>query len=236
MEAVQVHAPGGTEVLKVDRLETPVPGPGETLVRVQYAGVNFRDAYQRQARLPGYPIRMGIEGAGVVEAVGPGESPVRVIGTVSSDAKAHVARAAGADDLILYTEQDFVAEVNRLTEDRGVDVIYDGVGMDTLERGFDCVHPRGHVVVYGATSGEAPEVSTMTLLRKGSLFLTRVSMLDYCWDVSEYLRRAAEIFNWLESGSLRANIARRYSLAEAAKAHHDLVDRTTIGKILLNTQ
>ncbi len=157
----------------------------------------------------------------------------RVIGTVSTEAKAELARAAGADDVILYTQQDFVAEVKRLCG--GVNVIYDGVGKTTFEAGFDCLRPRGYMVVFGQSSGKPPAVDPQTLNSKGSLFVTRPTITHYIAERSELLQRAADVLNAVRDGSLTLRIHRTYPLAQAADAHRLLEGRESTGKLVLET-
>ena len=155
----------------------------------------------------------------------------RVIGTVSTDAKAELARAAGADDIILYTQQDFVAEGQRLCG--GVNVIYDGVGKTTFEAGFDCLRPRGYMVVFGQSSGKPPAVDPQTLNSKGSLFVTRPTITHYIAERAELLQRGADVLNAVRDGKLNLRIHRTYPLAQAADAHRALEGRESTGKLVL---
>lgn len=155
----------------------------------------------------------------------------RVIGTVSSEAKAALVREAGADEVLFYDAFD--AEVKRLTNDRGVDVVYDSVGKDTFERSLNCLHPRGYMVLFGAASGPVPPFDPQTLNAKGSLFLTRPSLGAYTATREETLRRATDLFNWIAEGKLKVRIDRTFPLAEAAAAHRALASRETTGKVLL---
>ncbi len=156
-----------------------------------------------------------------------------VFGTVSTEEKARVARAAGADEVILYTEQDFEAEVKRLTGGRGVDVVYDGVGKTTAEKSINCLRPRGMAVLFGNASGPAPPVDPLTLMSKGSLFLTRPTLPHYTLTQEEVRWRAGALFDWIASGDLKVRIAHTFPLADAAEAHRALASRTVMGKILL---
>ncbi|HSG16633.1 MAG TPA: quinone oxidoreductase [Anaerolineae bacterium] len=157
----------------------------------------------------------------------------RVIGTCSTEEKAALARAAGADEVILYTQEDFVAAVKGLTEGRGVDVIYDAVGQTTFLKGLDCLRPRGYMVLFGAASGPAEPIDPQMLNPKGSLFLTRPSLGHYLADREEILARTGDIFGWLASGQIQVRIDQRFPLAEAAEAHRYLEGRQTKGKVLL---
>jgi NADPH2:quinone reductase len=320
MRAIRVPQYGGPEVMRLEELPTPTPGEGQALVRLEAAGVNFIDVYQRSGLYKGaLPVPLGLEGAGTVEAVGPGVTTVRpgdrvawtgvpgsyathtvvpadrlvtlpagldaragaaamlqgmtahylahttyplkpgdaclvhaaaggvglllcqmarragarVIGTVSTEEKARLAREAGAHDVILYTQQDFGAEVKRLTGGTGVQVVYDSVGRDTFDKGLDCLAPRGYMVLYGQSSGPVAPVDPQVLNAKGSLFLTRPSLFHYTATREELLYRAGEVLGWVRSGQLRLRIGATFPLAEAAQAHRDLEGRRTTGKVLL---
>ena len=160
----------------------------------------------------------------------------RVFGTVSTEEKARIAREAGADETILYTEQDFEAEVKRLTGGRGVDVVYDSVGQTTFAKSLDSLRPRGMLALFGQSSGPVPPFDPNILNGKGSLFLTRPSLAHYLLSREELLWRAGDVLQWIESGKLRLRIERTYPLAEAAAAHRDLESRRTAGKLLLIPQ
>lgn len=157
----------------------------------------------------------------------------RVIGTASTAAKAALARAAGASDVILYTEADFETEVRRLTDGRGVDVVYDSVGLDTWERSLRSLARRGTLVLFGQSSGRVPPLDPQLLNRHGSLFLTRPSLAHYIPTREDLLARAGDILGWVADGSLAVRIGGEYPLAEAARAHRDLESRATTGKLLL---
>jgi NADPH2:quinone reductase len=157
----------------------------------------------------------------------------RVIGTVSTDAKAEFAKAAGADDIVFYTRQDFEAEVKRLTQGRGVDVVYDSVGQTTFLKGLNCLRPRGTMALFGQSSGPVAPFDPGLLAAKGSLFLTRPSLAQYAADKKELLWRAGDVLGWIQSGALKIRIERTYRLAEAPQAHRDLEGRKTSGKLLL---
>ena len=320
MQVVRIHEQGGPDVLRVEELPTPEPGQGQVLVRVAAAGVNFIDIYHRSGQYKvGLPFTLGREGAGIVEAVGPGVSDLRegqavawagvqgsyashvvapaaelvpvpegvdprdaaaamlqgmtahylthstfplqsgtscvihaaaggvgqlfcqmarmrgaspIIGTASTEDKAEQARAAGADEVILYTQQDFVPEVRRIVSG-GVDVVYDSVGKDTFDRSLDCLKPRGTLVLFGASSGAVPPFDINVLQNKGSLFVTRPTLAHYTANREELLGRANDLFTWIKDGKLRLKIDREYPLSDAGQAQVDLASRGTSGKLLL---
>jgi NADPH:quinone reductase len=157
----------------------------------------------------------------------------RVIGTVSTEEKAALARAAGADEIIFYTRQDFAAEVKRLTNGRGLEVVYDSVGKTTFEKSLDCLALRGMIVLYGQSSGPVPPIEPQVLSLKGSLFFTRPTLAHYVQPVEEYRRRSSEVFEWAARGELDVRIGATYPLRDAAAAHRDLEARKTTGKVLL---
>jgi len=320
MKAVRVHKYGGPEVLTMDDIPVPEPKAGEARVKIEAIGVNFIDIYQRTGLYPiQTPFTLGSEGAGVVDAVGPGVTEVRkgdrvaysmvigayaefavvpawrlvpvpvnvdaksaaclmlqgmtahylthstyalkkgetalvhaaaggvglllikiakqlganVIGTVSTEAKAQLAKEVGADHVILYTQSDFLAEVKKLTENRGVNVVYDSVGQTTFDKSLDCLKPRGYLVLFGQSSGPVPPFEPGKLAAKGSLFLTRPSLAHYTLNRDELLQRAADLFNWTASGKLKLRIEKTFSLADAAEAHRELEGRKTTGKVIL---
>jgi NADPH2:quinone reductase len=321
VRAVVVEQHGGPEVLTVVDRPVPEPGPGEALVRVGAAGVNFIDIYQRSGTYRmDLPFVAGSEGAGTVEAVGAGVDPglvgqrvgwamvdgtgytelavvpadrlvpvpdevddehaaavllqgmtaqylvettyparsgdvalvhaaaggvgqllcqmlaakgVRVIATTSTEAKAELAREAGATDVILYRDADLVAEVRRLVGGRGVDVVYDGVGRDTFDAGLEVLRPRGMMVLFGASSGPVPPFDPQRLNAAGSLFLTRPSLKHYIADRAELEERAGVVLGAVAAGRLRVRIGGRYPLEEAARAQADLGSGSTTGKLLV---
>ena len=322
MRAMRVHDPGGPEVIRDEQVDQPVPGPGDALVRVEYAGVNFIDVYKRTGvyKVPA-PFTLGEEGAGVVERVGQGVTDVKsgdrvawasvlgayadhavvkaarlvpvprdvdtkhaaavmlqgmtahylatslyplksgdrclvhaaaggvglllvqiakrrgafVIGTVGSAEKAALARRAGADETILYTEQDFVAETKRITDSQGVHVVYDSVGRTTFLPGFDALAPRGMMVLFGQSSGGVAPLDPQLLNQKGSLFLSRPTLQHYTATRAELLGRAKDLFEWMGRGELSVRIGAEYALADVAEAHRALEGRRTTGKIVLRT-
>ncbi len=156
-----------------------------------------------------------------------------VIGTAGSDEKAALAREAGADEVIVYTRDDFAAEVRRLTDGRGVQVIYDSVGRTTFLPGLDVLAPRGMMVLFGQSSGPVAPVDPQLLNQKGSLFLTRPTLGHYTATSEELLQRAGDLFAWIGAGELTVRIGAEFALAEVAEAHHALEGRRTTGKVLL---
>ena len=157
----------------------------------------------------------------------------RVIGTASTEEKARLAREAGADEVILYSQQDFEAETRRLTDGRGVHVVYDGVGEATFAKGLNCLRPRGFMVLYGQASGPVEPFNPQILAQRGSLYLTRPSFNAYIQSREELLWRAESLFEGLVSGGLKVRIDRTFPLQEAQAAHRYLEDRQTKGKVLL---
>ncbi len=157
----------------------------------------------------------------------------RVIATVSTEEKAKLAREAGADDVILYTQQDFEAETKRLTAGRGVDVVYDSVAKTTFEKGLNLLRPRGMMVLYGGSSGPVPPFDPLVLTQKGSLFLTRPSLNHHIATAEELQKRAAAVFGLIAAGKVKLRIEHTYPLVEARRAHADLEGRKTTGKLLL---
>jgi NADPH2:quinone reductase len=157
----------------------------------------------------------------------------RVIGTAGSPAKVELARSAGADEVINYNETDFLPEVNRLTNGRGVDVVYDSVGVATFLKGLDCIRTRGMMVLYGQSSGPVAPIDPNILNPKGSLFLTRPNLAPHCATREELNWRASDVLGWIGLGKLELRIDRTFPLSEARQAHEDLEGRKTAGKVLL---
>jgi NADPH2:quinone reductase len=157
----------------------------------------------------------------------------RAIGTVSTEEKAATARAAGADTTINYVKQDFAAEARRLTGGKGVNVVYDSVGKETYEKSLDSLAPLGMLVIFGQASGPVPPFDTAVLNAKGSLSLARPSLTHNVASHVDVVRRASDLFNWIEAGKLNVNIANVFRLADAAQAHRELESRKSVGKILL---
>ncbi|BDG10859.1 quinone oxidoreductase family protein [Anaeromyxobacter paludicola] len=222
--------------------------PADRLVKLPDA-VSFEDA--AALMLKGLTVEMLVRR---VHAVKPGETVLwhaaaggvgliacqwlkaigaRVIGTVGSDEKAALARAHGCDEVVVYTREDFPARVKALTGGAGVPVVYDSVGKATFDGSLDCLAPRGMMVSFGNASGPVPPVSPLTLGVKGSLFLTRPSVMAYTADRGELEQAAAALFALVAAKKIAAEIGRRYPLAEAAQAHRDLEGRRTTGSVLL---
>jgi NADPH:quinone reductase len=320
MRAIRVPQYGGPEAMKIEELPTPKPNAGQVLVRLEAAGVNFIDVYQRTGLYKGtLPLPIGLEGAGVVEEVGPDVTSVRpgervawtgvpgsyashhvvpadrlvtlppgldakagaaamlqgmtahylahstyplkpgdtclihaaaggvglllcqmarragarVIGTVSTEEKARLAREAGAREVILYTKQDFEAEVKRLTDGKGLQVVYDSVGKDTFDKSLNCLAPRGYMVLYGQSSGPVPALDPQVLNVKGSLFFARPSLNHHILTRDELLRRAGDVLGWIQQGQLKIRIGATFPLDRASDAHRELEGRRTTGKVLL---
>ena len=157
----------------------------------------------------------------------------RVIGTVSTEEKAKLAREAGADEVIFYTRQDFEAETKRLTDGKGVHVVYDGVGKATFDQDLNVLRPRGYLVLFGASSGPVPPFDLVKLSQKGSLFVTRPTLVSHIASHEELMQRSTDILNMIASGKLKLRIEHIYPLREAQQAHRDLEGRKTAGKLLL---
>jgi NADPH2:quinone reductase len=321
MKAIRIHATGGPDVLRPEEIPDPEPKPGEALVALEAAGVNYIDVYHRTGlySLGALPLTLGLEGAGTVVSLGSGVTdlkpgdrvafagppggyaqrvaapadrlvPVpagvslraaaaamlqgmtahylalttyplrpgdtclihaaaggvglllcqvarrqgaRVIATVSNEAKALLAREAGADEVILYTRDDFESETRRLTSGRGVAVVYDGVGRATFAKSLACLAPRGMLVLFGQASGPVPPFDPAVLSQKGSLFLTRPTLFHYVASRENLLARAGDVLGWIADGRLKLRIDREYPLSAAADAHRALEARETSGKLLL---
>ncbi|HTR37572.1 MAG TPA: quinone oxidoreductase [Bryobacteraceae bacterium] len=157
----------------------------------------------------------------------------RVIATVGSEAKAAIAREAGASEVLVYEQQDWVAEVKRLTAGVGVDVVYDAVGKTTFLKGLDCLRPRGLMVHFGVSSGQIDPLNTRALTERGSLYLTRPTLLTHVSTPAEIAWRAGDVFRWIAEGKLKLRVEHEYRLSDAAQAHRDLESRATAGKIIL---
>ncbi len=222
--------------------------PADRLVKIP-EGVDYRQA--AAAMLQGmtahylaydtYPLKKGETALVHAAAGGVGllllqmahNIGARVIGTVSTEEKAKLAREAGADDVILYTRVDFETETKRLTAGKGVDVVYDSVGKTTFDQGLNVLRPRGYMVLYGGSSGPVPPFDPIVLTQKGSLFLTRPSLGAYIATRQELEQRAAAVFGMIVAGKLKLRIEHIYPLKDAAQAHRDLEGRKTTGKLLL---
>jgi NADPH:quinone reductase len=178
-------------------------------------------------------VHAGAGGVGLLLTQIAARLGAKVITTVSTKEKAELSREAGAKDVILYTEQDFEAEVKRITNGKGVDVVYDSVGKTTFEKSLNCLRPRGLLALFGASSGPVAPFDLIQLSSKGSLFLTRPSMWHYVATRAELEWRAGKILDWAATGELKLRTEHMYPLAEAAQAQTDLEERKTTGKILL---
>ena len=157
----------------------------------------------------------------------------RVIGTAGSEEKAQLARDAGADEVIVYTEKDFETETRRLTDGKGVNVVYDGVGKDTFAKGLNVLRPRGYMVLFGGASGAVPPFDLLELTKHGSLFVTRPSLQHYLLTREELEERASDVLGMITTGRLKLRIHKTYPLSDAQQAHRDLEGRKTMGKLLL---
>ena len=320
-KAIRIHQPGGPEQMRWEEVELPSPGPGEALIRHRAVGLNFIDVYHRTGLYPApLPAVLGLEAAGVVEAIGPGvedltpgqrvayASPplgayaerrvipadrlvalpdaisdhqaagmmlkgmtaqyllrrtyrvaagqtilvhaaaggagqlicqwanhlgATVIGTVGSEAKAAIARAHGCHHPILYTSEDFVARVKEITGGAGVPVVYDSVGATTFLKSLDCLAPMGMMVSFGQSSGKVEPFDPGLLSAKGSLFLTRPTLMTYTAKRADLVASAKELFEVVGNGAVKIDIGQTYPLSEAAQAHRDLEARRTTGSTLL---
>jgi len=327
MQAIRIHSYGGPEVMQWEELPMPVLGPGQALIRVEAASVNFLDVQKRRGELvgqafyrsagvvePDLPATLGSQGVGVVEELGARVSNIRVgdrvvfagssyatyavapagwlvpvpdsisieqaaagmnqgflayafthfaypvkasdwcliqaaagglglllcqmakirsgrvIAVTSTAEKGEVAKAAGADEVIISKQSDIAKEARRITQDRGVSVVYDGVGKDTFEASLDCLTPGGYLVVYGQSSGYVPPFDLMKLQEKGSVFLTRTNARPY---FKEYPRYLEQFVPWIKEGKLSIRIDRKYPLADAAQAHTAFEQRQISGRVLL---
>jgi NADPH2:quinone reductase len=320
--AIRIHEYGGPERMVWDEIPLPAPKPGEALVRHHAVGLNYIDVYFRSGlyKAPALPAIIGMEGAGIVEAVGDGVTdiapgdrvayatapigayaeartikadrlfrlpaaidfetgaammlqgmtaqyllrrtyPVKpgetilvhaaaggvglilcqwakhlgctVIGTVSTDAKADLARAHGCDHPIIYTREDFAARVRELTDGKLLPVVYDSIGKDTFAKSLECLAPYGMMVVYGNASGPVPPFDIGQLSAKGSLYLTRPTLATYTAKRDELVASANELFDVVAKGVVKIEIHQRFPLAEAAAAHAALEARRTTGSTLL---
>jgi NADPH2:quinone reductase len=248
---------GVTDVKAGDRVAwTGVPGsyaqvavvPSDRLVRLP-EGLTFKDG--AAAMLQGmtahylavstYPLKRGdtclvhaaAGGVGLLLCQMAKMRGATVIGTVSTDEKAALAKAAGADHVIIYTKTDFEAEVRRVTGGAGVHVNYDGVGASTFDKGLNCLRPRGLMVLYGQASGPVPPLDLQILNARGSLFVTRPSLNHHIASREELLERAGDVLGWIRDRKIKLRLEHQLPLAEAAEAHRALEGRRTTGKILL---
>lgn len=321
-KAIRIHAHGGPEELRWEDVEVGTPGPGQALLRHTAIGLNYIDIYHRTGiyQVPALPCVLGMEAAGVVEAVGPGVTEVKpgdrvayaspplgaysearlmpadrlvalpdgisdqqaaammlkgmtaqyllrrtyrvqagdtilihaaaggvglivcqwakhlgatVIGTVGNQEKADLVRAHGCDHPILYTRENFVERVKEITGGNGVDVVYDSVGKDTFARSLDCLSPLGMMALFGQSSGPVPPVDLQTLASKGSLFVTRPTLMTYNAKRADLLNSAQELFNVVQGGQVRIAVNQTYDLKDAGQAHRDIERRRTTGSTVL---
>ena len=321
-KAIRIHETGGPEVMRFEDYDPGRPAAGEALVRHEAVGLNFIDVYQRNGTypLPSLPAVLGMEGAGVVEAVGEGVTEVAagdrvayaglppgayaekrlipahrlvrlpdaistrqgaammlqgmtaryllhgcykvksgdrilihaaaggvglivcqwanhlgatVIGTVGSEKKAELARAHGCHHTILYDREDFSERTREITEGRGVDVVYDSVGQATFMKSLDCLRPMGMMVSFGQSSGLVAPFNPGILSAKGSLFLTRPTLMTYTARRDDLLEHAHDLFEVVQSGAVKIEVRQTYALSEAARAHADLEARKTSGSTIL---
>jgi NADPH:quinone reductase len=321
-KAIRIHQHGGPEQMRWEEIELAPPAAGEVQIRHQAVGLNYIDVYHRSGLYPtpDLPCTLGMEGAGIVEAVGTDVTdfkvgdriayaspplgayaeernlaahrlvhlpqgidfeqaaammlqgmtaeyllrrtyPVQagqtvlfhaaaggvglifsqwakrlgatVIGTVGSEEKAAIAHAHGCHHTILYRQEDVVERVKALTDGRGVPVVYDGVGKDTWSASLDCLAPRGMMVSFGNASGKVPPVELGELTSRGSLYLTRPTLMTYTADTREMRDSAAALFERVIAGDIRIEVNQRFPLAEAAEAHRELEARQTTGSTIL---
>jgi NADPH:quinone reductase len=172
-------------------------------------------------------------GAGLLIAQIAKRRGARVIGTVSTEEKARLVRSAGVDETILYTQADFETEVKRLTEGKGLPVVYDSVGKTTYEKSLNCLRPRGILVLFGQSSGAVPPIDPGILAAKGSLYLTRPTLGHYSATREELLSRADDVLSWVSKGELKLRIEKTFALSDAGEAHRELESRRTTGKLLI---
>jgi NADPH:quinone reductase len=178
-------------------------------------------------------VHAGAGGVGLLLTQMAARIGARVITTVSTEEKAELSREAGASDVILYTQHDFVTEVKRLTHGKGVDVVYDSVGKTSFEGSLNCLRPRGLLALFGGSSGAVPPFDLIQLSSKGSLYVTRPTLWHYISTREELERRAGDVLNWVKSGELKLRMEHVYALEQAGKAQDDMENRKTTGKILL---
>lgn len=322
--AIRIHAQGGSEELRYEAIESPVPAAGEVALNQPAIGLNYIDVYHRSGQYPitDFPAIIGLEGAGTVTAVGEGVSTlkegdrvayaaqsmgayaqdrvisaqqvvklpadigfdtaaammlqgmtvqylirhtypvksgetvllhaaaggigliacqwlkqlgVRVIGTVGSDEKAELAKAHGCEEIILYRDENIAERVREITDGAGVPVVYDSIGQSTLEASLDSLSPFGTMVSFGAASGPIKDFNIGLLAAKGSLYITRPTLMTHIADPKNMQKMAGELFDVVSSGAVNININQRYALADAAQAHDDLEGRKTTGSTIFET-
>lgn len=220
--------------------EKLVPIP-ESLSMDKTAAVMLQGMTAHYLAFSAYPLKQGettlihaaAGGVGLLLVQMAKRAGATVIGTVSTEEKAQLARNAGADHIIFYNESDFESETQRITDGKGVDVVYDSVGIATFDKSLNVLRPRGYMVLFGQSSGVVPPFNLGLLNQKGSLFITRPSLFHYTANRDDLLWRARDVFAWLEDGSLSLRIDRILPLAEAAQAQTLLAARKTAGKVLL---
>lgn len=321
MKAIQISQYGGPEVLKIQKVDIGKPGPGQALIRIEAAGINFIDVYQRRGTYPAkLPYIPGLEASGVVEEIGEGVKNVKpgdrvayvhaphsyaqknlvkaeyliplptnisfeegasfplqgmtahyllheyrkikpndivlihaaaggmglllvqwakhlgakVIGTTSTEEKAKIAKEAGADDVIIYTKQDFATEIKQLTNNHGADLIIDGVGKTTFSGNLKAAALRGNIVIFGAASGPADPISPNVLMEH-SLTLSGGTLFNYILNKEELQKRANAVLEGIQKGWLKLRIDHVFPLEQASEAHSKLENRESVGKLLLKT-
>jgi NADPH:quinone reductase len=225
------------EAVTADRLVPIPPGVSDQ----QAAAAMLQGMTAQYLSYDSYPLKRGetalvhaaAGGVGLLLVQMAHNIGVRVIATVSTEEKAKLAREAGADDVILYTQADFETETKRLTGGKGVDVVYDSVGKTTFEKGLNILRPRGMMVLFGGSSGAAPAFEPIVLAQKGSLYVTRPTLANYIATREELVARSSAVFGMAAAGTLKLRIGHTYPLADAAQAHRDLEGRKTTGKLLL---
>ncbi|MGD2156854.1 MAG: quinone oxidoreductase [Anaerolineales bacterium] len=322
MIAVRVNEFGDPGVLRCEELPVPEPGEGEVRVKIDFAGVNFIDIYQRRGMYPGeVPFIPGLEAAGTVDKIGPlvdqykpgdrvaytmqqgayatyavvptwkvvpiprnvktqlaaglllqgltahylshstvqirpGDTVLihaaaggvgqllvqmakrkgaKIIATVSTNEKARYVRRIGADEVIVYTDFDFKEETRRITNGKGVSVVYDSVGKSTFQQSLNCLKPCGYLILFGQSSGYVSPIDPMVLNAKGSLFLTRPSLEHYVSNQDELFSRVGDLFEWVSSGKLHVRVDKVFKLTEVTDAHRYMEARMNKGKVLLET-
>ena len=233
-------SPGSYAEFTIVKAERLVPIPDSVSTRVA-AAVMLQGMTAHYLACTTYPLKAGDRCLIHAAAGGVGLLLVQlakrcgafVIGTAGSDEKADLARKAGADEVIIYTRDDFVAGVMEITKGEGVHVVYDSVGQSTFLKGLDVLAKRGTIVLFGQSSGPVAPIDPQVLNAKGSLYLTRPTLVHYAATRSELLQRAGDIFEWIASGELDVRIGAEFTLSEAAEAHRALEGRRTTGKVLL---
>ena len=319
-KAIRIHETGGPEVMRWEDVDLPAPGAGEVLVRTTAAGLNYIDTYHRSGLYPlALPLTIGMEGAGVIEAVGPkvkefkagdhvayaqpigayaerclrpvdrivkvpaglddriaasimlkgmtswylcrrtykvkkGDTVVvhaaaggvgqilaqwckslgaTVIGTVGSDEKVATAKKCGCKHVIVLAREKVSQRVKEITKGRGVPVVYDGIGKDTFMDSLDCLAPLGLMVTYGNASGPVPPVNLGILSQKGSLFVTRPTLMTYTAKREDLVKTANDLFDVVKSGAVKINVSQTFPLKDAADSHRALEGRKTTGSVVL---